>query len=352
MHMHTPARYSSYEQFLGRLEELSISSAAQNSSARSPLSASSRGTWSRQRRVARSPRQPRTKSIAPSVLMNYTGHMDWILAVCIVKGLHGEEYLVTASQDTNATVYNVTDAQKVSEFTEHSGSVVALSIGFDQKTMFSGSLDGSVCHWTIEDGQLLRKYSVHQKGVLAVCATRDDFYTGCRGSTAHRWDIASGKQTCKYEGHSKWVQCLIVHRSQLFTGSDDSLIKLWDNNTGECLRTFEGHTQEVTSLVHDVQTGLLYSGSRQATVRCWDVLTGNCLRSFLGHLSVVRTVGLYNGSLFTGSADGTVRCWDVDTADCKYCITGHEFAITSLALTDGFIITGSSDATSRKFAMC
>ena len=88
-----------------------------------------------------------------------------------------------------------------------------------------------------------RQYPVYQKGVLAVYATRDDFYTGCRGSVAFRWDIASGKQTCKYEGHSKWVQCLSVHRSQLFTGSDDSLIKLWDNNTGECLRTFEGHTQ-------------------------------------------------------------------------------------------------------------
>ena len=55
----------------------------------------------------------------------------------MLSGLNGQDYLVTASQDTNATVYNVTDAQKVAEFTEHSGSVVALSIGFDQKTMFS-----------------------------------------------------------------------------------------------------------------------------------------------------------------------------------------------------------------------
>lgn len=46
-------------------------------------------------------------------LMCFTGHMDWILAVCVVEDIDGVDLLVSASQDKNVTVYNTVTGHKV-----------------------------------------------------------------------------------------------------------------------------------------------------------------------------------------------------------------------------------------------
>lgn len=339
-----PARYATYIDFVEMLEKLSTTVLAASSVT------VARGMWSRSKRVARAPRvRTSRKKETSEVLMNYVGHSDWVLAVSIIHDVNGVDLLVTASQDKVAKVFNVDTAEQVAEFTGHAGSVVTVSPSSDGRSVFSGSLDGLVCHWELLTGTLLHTYDLQTKGVLTIQATATDFFTGSRDNSAGRWSIETGKLLTRYEGHGKWVQCLSVQQHKLFTGSADNTLKSWDTLSGECVITFEGHLQEVTSLV--VSGTHLYSGSRQATVKCWDQTTGECLRTYLGHLSVVRAVGLYQGDLFTGSADGTVRCWDTETGDCKYTVTGHEFAITSLALSKDCIYTGTSDAMIKKFAM-
>lgn len=349
VYVHLPSRFTSYMEFLEMLEQLALSV---RRDAGAPLLSSpalTRSKWSRSKRTVRT-REPRTRRRESSeVLMSYAGHSDWILAVSIVKDVDGVNFLVAASQDKFARVFNIATAEQIAEFSGHDGSVVTISPSHDRYSVFSGSLDGLVCHWELLTGTLLQSYDLQTKGVLTVQATATDFFTGSRDNSAGRWSVETGKLLTRYEGHAKWVQCLSVEPHLLFTGSADNTLKSWDTLSGECVRTFEGHLQEVTCLV--VHGKHLFSGSRQATVKCWDQATGECIRTYLGHLSVVRAVGLYQGELFTGSADSTVRCWDAETGDCKYTVTGHEFAITSLALSDGHIYAGTSDATIKKFAM-
>ena len=59
---------------------------------------------------------------------------------------------------------NTDDCEQVAEFVGHDGSIVALASSTDGQTMFSGSLDGSVCRWELLTGTLVNRYNnVHEK---------------------------------------------------------------------------------------------------------------------------------------------------------------------------------------------
>lgn len=50
---------------------------------------------------------------ADQVLMGFSGHSDWVLAVCMVEDVDGKDLLVTASQDLTVKVFNAATAEKV-----------------------------------------------------------------------------------------------------------------------------------------------------------------------------------------------------------------------------------------------
>lgn len=147
-----PSRYSSYNQFLEILESL-LEEWRIRKSQRETLSPR-RTEWSRNRRSARTPRTPRTpRKKASKSLMNYTGHMDWILAVAVAK-VDGKEFLITASQDMSAKVYNVESGELICTFNGHQGSVISISwVSADPQNVFTASLDGTVSHWNLMSGE-------------------------------------------------------------------------------------------------------------------------------------------------------------------------------------------------------
>eukprot|EP00656_Telonema_subtile_P029432 TRINITY_DN32571_c0_g1_i2.p1 TRINITY_DN32571_c0_g1~~TRINITY_DN32571_c0_g1_i2.p1 ORF type:complete len:696 (-),score=173.28 TRINITY_DN32571_c0_g1_i2:92-2026(-) len=349
-----PTRYSTYSDFLTLLESLLDQWRITEEKRRALASVSPvRQEWSRARRVARSPRSPRSpRKTASKALLNYKGHSDWILSVAVVQ-VEGKQLVVSASQDNTARVFDMESGEPVATCSAHNGSVLAIAwIPSDPTNLFTGSLDGQVCHWDLFSGELVSEnIDCHKKGVLCIQASVDgsSIFTGSRDNTAAQWNVNTGEEIQRYTGHSKWIQCLALSGSKLYTGGADETVKEWDVASGACLHTLRGHTQEVISMV--VSGTYLYTGSREATAKRWDLTTKEVMHTYVGHLSVVRDVAIHQGYLFTGSADGTARCWDVETGECKFTLTGHEFAVTSLALADSFIFTGSSDATVRKFAL-
>lgn len=346
-----PPRYQSYDEFLALLEKLLEAWLLEEERRKAALSPT-RTEWQRNRRQPRSPRTPRTpRKAASKSLMNYTGHLDWILAVMVVE-LNGQQILISASQDGTARVYDVATGDSISICDSHQGSVLSISwTAADPSNVFTGSLDGSVLRWDLMTGAVSKLVDCHKKGVLAVEAAPDaqSFFTGSRDNTAVHWGL-DGQEIQRYAGHQKWIQCLTQSTDGrlLYTGSSDECVKEWDIATGACLHTLAGHSQEVTSVA--ISGNMLFTGSREATAKCWDLTKHQEVHQYVGHLSVVRAVGVFRNCLFTGSADGTAKCWDVETGACKFTVTGHEFAVTSISIVDGFIFTGSSDGTVRKFA--
>lgn len=144
-----------------------------------------------------------------------------MIAICIAEDIDGADLVVTASQDQKVLVFNVETEQKVrqslscfvtahgqvTEFVGHGGSVVSISLSPDKHSVFSGSLDGCVCHWDLVSGDMIRKYDIQSKGVLALEATAQHFFTGSRDNSAACWEIATGEMTHRQLGLAVFANC-------------------------------------------------------------------------------------------------------------------------------------------------
>lgn len=172
------------------------------------------GGWRRGQRSVRAPRAPRVLSREISVAkQTYQGHSDWVLNLGMAQA--GTE-VISASQDKSVRVFDVAsgvcrrtlegdiifpskiksrispifyiknhNANGVCRRTGHTNSVLALCVAADEKTILTGSLDGTVKQWELATGEVLLSALCHPKGVLALTIIDEvTFVTGSRDDTA------------------------------------------------------------------------------------------------------------------------------------------------------------------------
>ncbi|ETO15456.1 G-protein beta WD-40 repeats containing protein, partial [Reticulomyxa filosa] len=178
-------------------------------------------------------------------------------------------------------------------------------------------------------------------------STFDDCQFICSGSddgTVRVWDVDNNKQFQSFNGHSKRVNCVKFssyhyHNNQnvICSSSWDRTIRFWDFKHNKQLQIFKGHTSGVCGIEFSSFNGGRYlcSGLLDKTIRLWDVETYKLLHVFNGHKNIVwcvdisplqsnnnndnnkmNNIGVIGGNGYTicsGSFDQTIRIWDIET---------------------------------------
>jgi RNA polymerase sigma factor (sigma-70 family) len=140
------------------------------------------------------------------------------------------------------------------------------------------------------------------------------------------WDLKSGKALGTLQGHTGPVRCLAFSRDgkTLASGGNDKLICLWDmtaaGRPGTKPMQLAGHTDMVLSVVFSPDGKTLVSGGWDGTARAWDPATGKLLRTFDNDKGRVRWVAFApDGKTVAGVClagewfKGTVQLWDAAT---------------------------------------
>ena len=120
-----------------------------------------------------------------------------------------QQYVVTASEDKTARIWNATTGACVRALKGHKYSVWSCAFSPDGAQVVTASTDKTAKVWDASTGACVRTLHGH-KGTVSSCAFSPD-------------------------------------GAQIVTASWDNTAKVWDASTGACVRTLDGHTRPVMS---------------------------------------------------------------------------------------------------------
>lgn len=245
------------------------------------------------------------------------GHTDTITSV---EFSPDGRYILSASRDNTARLWDSQTGQAIRTFTGHTDSVQTAVFSPDGNSVLSASLDQTVRVWNTQTGAALRTLTGHTAAVMMANFSPDGKY--------------------------------------IITGSRDDTVRLWDAQTGESLHTFTGHTGDVMTAYFSLDGKTIVSASLDYTARLWDVASKRLLHTFTNPDYVRNAVFSVDGNtVMTVDLDGAVRIWDVQSGENIGTVEQIEIATAALSPDSKYIATAARnhaglwrwDAEKKKF---
>ncbi|MEA5464773.1 NB-ARC domain-containing protein [Leptothoe sp. PORK10 BA2] len=265
------------------------------------------------------------------------------------------QWLASGSRDGTLRLWNIEQRLCIHSFEGHTHSVSSVTFSPDGQWLASGSRDGTLRLWNIEQRLCVYSFEGHAHSVRSVTFSPDGQWLASGGgdNNLRLWDIQQRQCIHVFTGHTDWIHsvCFSPDGQRLASGSSDATIRLWDVKQQHCIHVFTGHTDWVWSISFSPDGQWLASGSRDNTIRLWDAKHNQYSRTISGHTGQVNAVSFSpNGQqLATGGGDATVRLWDVQQGQCIHIFTGFDDWVGTVIFSpDGqWLASGSRDATIR-----
>lgn len=159
----------------------------------------------------------------------------------------------------------------------HDGYVYCLALEYDLpnidgEVLISGSGDGDVKLWRINDGRLDHLNTLKgssDKGILTIALMNDGYlFCGVQGGNIQVWDLETHQMIRSIIAHNDDVLSMCVKYHDVFSASADGVIKRWDRRF-ECQQSLEEHEGIVLSLA--TSQSYLISGASDNTIKIWDI---------------------------------------------------------------------------------
>lgn len=287
--------------------------------------------------------------------------------------------------------------KKITTLTGHNASVYALAPGKDDRHFLSGSGDGWIVEWSLdnpENGRLLatadgnifslcnlsdsplvvagnmhgglhwidldnpdRTQNIlhHQKGTFALLPHGDYLYSAGGDGILTKWSLRSLRPVESLHLSNQSLRSLAYapDRNEIAVGAGDHHIYLLDADTWDIKHRIAAHQNSVFTVRYTPDQTRLLSGGRDARLCVWD-LTGDSPRNLSrqnAHWYTVNAVAFHPaGHLFaTGSRDKTVKIWDSQTYELLQVLDaprdgGHINSVNALQWTkDEVLVSGGDD---------
>jgi len=330
-------------QLLGRIgrEELELRSALEGKAARRT------GAWLR----------PKLQSLtAPGgpLLRTLASHQNEVTAVAV---LPDGARVVSGSGDGTLRLWDLDDGIELANWNAHSDWITTLAVvpSPEGPRIASGSSDGTLSLWDVETSRTLARWEAHRGWIRAVAATPsgDRLVSASHDRTLKVWEAASGRELATWHGHSKGVTGVLVTADgrRVVSGSDDLTLKLWDLESGRELATWTGHSAWIRAVAPSPDGRSVLSGALNGVVIVWDLETGKARVAWKAHRAGIGAlVVLPDGQLvLSASDDGTLGLWKVESGERVAVLEGHTDLVRAAAATpDGRrAVSGSLDGTAK-----
>jgi WD40 repeat protein len=197
----------------------------------------------------------------------------------------------------------------------HSDFVNYGSFSPDNRYVITASYDNSAKLWEVSTGKLLRSLEGHEGVVWYAEFSRDQRYivTCSNDSTAIVWNATTGSILQVLKGHKKAVYMAVFSKDgkRILTSSMDHTAKIWDRETGKILLDLVGHNGEVLSALFNADETKIVTASEDHTANVWDATTGKAIRSLKIHTARLNAASFSKDSkkVLTSAFDGTVIVW-------------------------------------------
>ena len=195
------------------------------------------------------------------------------------------KYIVTASADNTAKVWNTVNGKMVLNLKEHTKGVYSASFSPDGKYIVTASDDNTAKVWNAISGQLVTDLKGHTSIVRSTSFSPDGKYivTASWDNTAKVWNTVSGELLTNLEGHTGYVTSASFSPDgkYIVTASwDDNIAKVWNTVNGKMVLNLKGHTSSVTSASFSPDGKYIVTTSIDNTTMVWKAVNGKILYSF------------------------------------------------------------------------
>ncbi|KAJ8597835.1 WD40 repeat-like protein, partial [Rhizopogon salebrosus TDB-379] len=205
--------------------------------------------------------------------------------------------IMSASGDGSIRQW-VRDGEPVGEpWRSDGGGVGAMAVCPDETMVVSGSVDGRLWLWNVEEGGVVGDpWEGHSAPVTCLDWSPDarEIASGSEDGTIRRWNPNTGRQIAPpIETRHGWVNAVkCSQRGDKFAScGHDGVIRVWSKD-GKLLIEIKGHNDSVYSLCWSKDGAYIFSGSADMTLRKWQSIDGKELDILRGHTGVVTSICL------------------------------------------------------------
>jgi len=277
--------------------------------------------------------------------------------------------LASGSWDGTVHLWSVEEETKQirNELVErrHGGQVNSIAFSPDGKQLASASDDGTILLWDVDYQSnfihpitlpALSENLTYPNAIIQALALSPNHHLAAvgRGDTLYFWDTEKNALSGRpFKAGKKIIDAISFSPdgSLIATGGADKTLRLWDLQGNPIGNSFVGHQDFVKTLAFSPDGKLIASGSMDKTLRLWDLQGNQIGDSFEGHQDLVSSVKFSpNGNLIASASwDGTVRLWDLQGNQIGQSFKGHKDIVTSVAFSpDGkTLVSGGKDNTLR-----
>ena len=235
----------------------------------------------------------------------------------------GGKYIAIASSDRMVRIRSALDEKLVREF-KHADWINTVDFSPDGKYLVTASRNDTARIWDIADGTLHAVLTGHSSWVNSAAYSSDGRFivTSSLDKMAIIWNAADGKLLTRLEGHDLEVNSAVYSPDGRFivTSSNDNTPRIWKADDGKLVTLLQGHNDNVNSAVFSPDGKYIVTTSWENTAMTWDAVTGKPLKELAGHTLDVRSA-VYSPdgkNIVTIGEDRTAIIWDAKTGEQRY----------------------------------
>jgi NACHT domain- and WD repeat-containing protein len=221
----------------------------------------------------------------------------------------------------------------------HTKAVLAIGITPDGTLGVSGSADGTIRVWSLDEQVERFVIPVGHGEVRSLTVTPDGEFvvSGSEDGSIDVWDVASGALTRRWQAQACWRALMMTpDGTRLLSGSNGPAV-LWDFASGQQLATIEPSGTATIAVAISGDARLAVIGGVYDYVSLWDLEANHAVVQWpQGQDSWVSAVAITADGRFAFSADwdGRTKVWDVEARTQIGQFAGHGYKkVTAIAVT-------------------
>jgi len=243
-------------------------------------------------------------------------------------------------------------AELIKTYSGHSARIYKVDFSPNNKYLVSASGDGTARVWEMPKGGLVSSLKDQSGHVFWAAFRPNNRHVVAVGGTAARiYDITNGSIIQVLGDHTQRVLTadFSPDGGTVATGDDGGVVKLWQAGSGNEIRTITTGEGSVYSISFNPKGRTFATGCNTGALILWDMSNGNKVKTFSGHDRAVSAVAFSQDGkyLVSASVDNTVRIWDVASAGTVKTLRGYTFKSAHFSPDGDYIVTGNDNGQAR-----